>query len=52
MNPDMINCVILRIHVDEKMKMPSRAIQEQTIVREWHGSKKINSAAQNFWTEA
>ena len=37
MDPDTINCVILRIHVDKNI-IPSHAIKQRTNVR--HGSKK------------
>ena len=40
MDPDMINCVILRIHVEKNMIIPSHAIEWQTGVSARNGSKK------------
>ena len=41
MDPDTINCVILRIHVDKIIiTIPSHAIQRQTSVSARYGSKK------------
>ena len=39
MDPDTINCVILRIHVD-KNKIPTHAIKRWTSVSARYGSKK------------
>ena len=40
MDSNMINCVILSIHVDKKI-IPSHAIYRQTSVSTRYGSKKI-----------
>ena len=42
MDPDTLNCVILRIHVDNNNNdiIPSHAIQLQTSVSNTHWSKK------------
>ena len=41
MDPDMINCMILRIHKDKKKEnIPSRAIQRRTSAGARDGSKK------------
>ena len=39
MDPDMINCMILRIHVDKKI-IPNHAIQRRTSVSARYGSRK------------
>ena len=43
MDPDPINCVILRIHVDKNNDIiPSYAIKQRTSVSTRYGSKKIS----------
>ena len=48
MDPDTINCVILRIHADKKdnNKITSNAIWLQTSVSARYGSKKICSKSE------
>ena len=46
MDPDTINCVILRIHLDKKIIIPSHAIWRQTSVSARYGSKKTSHS----WT--
>ena len=40
MDPDRINCMILCIHVDKIITIPSHAIQQQTSVSARYGIKK------------
>ena len=40
MDPDMTNCMLLRIHVDKKLTISWPAIQWQTSVSARYGSKK------------
>ena len=40
MDPGMINCMILRIHEDKIITIPSHAIQQQPSVSARYGSKK------------
>ena len=41
MDLDTINCVILHIHVDKIIIIPSHAIQQRTSVSTRYGSKKM-----------
>ena len=52
MDPDMINCVILRIHVEKKyMIIPCHAIQWQTGVSARNGSKKTDVSFRDHYQE-
>ena len=43
MDPDMTNCVLMRIHVDKETIIPSHAIQRQPSVSARYGNKTNSS---------